>query len=463
MNKQNFVIYSLLGVVMLLSCQEEFLNVKSDMSIAAPSKISDYQALLDNSTAVMNIASPHALIMVGDEEYYISSGAWHGVPVNNNGLQQKNAYIWADDVYEQEEGVDWDNAYHRILYANIVLDGLSRLTPSDSEIKEWNNAHGSALFFRAWNYYILAQAFCKPFDERAVENLGLPLRLDADVTVKVERSSLRQTYDRIIGDLLEAIRFLPDRPGISMKPSKAAAYALLAKIHLLMDQYDEALRYADMTLTIKGELVDYNELDASRTYPFTADYGQSNPEIIFYNWTSNFTIMNRLRMNVSEELLALYGESDLRRNLFFTEGTDGNTFFRGSYTGGGGYFAGLGTSEILLIRAECLARQEKTDEALSALQRLGENRHLKGQFKMKRDLNADAVLRMILDERRRELAFRGVRWEDLRRLNKDKRFAVTISRQIDERVYRLLPNDVKYVWPIPDNVIRLGGIEQNIR
>lgn len=447
----------------MISCQEEFLNVKSDVSIAAPSKIEDFQALLDNSTAVMNTSSPHSLMMIGGEEFYILASAWHAAPVTSNRLQQKNAYIWADDVYGQEEGLDWNTAYHRILYANIALGGLAILDPSPDKLPAWDHAFGSAQFFRAWNYYLLAQTFCTPFDDNAARNLGLPLRMDADVTTSPERSSLQETYDMIINDLKEAATRLPDKPMVPMRPSKVAVYALLARVYLQMGQYDNALQYADMALAIQDGLVDYNELDASRTYPFIADYGQSNPEIIFYNWTSNFTIMNSLRMHVTEELLGLYGAGDLRRSIFYREGNDGNTYFRGSYTGGGGYFAGLGTSEMLLVRAECLARLENANEAQSVIRRLWAHRHLDGQFDLEKELDASDVLRLVLDERRRELAFRGLRWEDLRRLNKDTQFVQTVIRQIDNQEYNLYPNSQKYVWPIPDNVIRLSGIEQNIR
>ena len=59
---------------------------------------------------------------------------------------------------------------------------------------------------------------------------------------------------------------------------------------------------------------------------------------------------------------------------------------------------------------------------------------------------------------------RGLRWTDLRRLNRDPRYAVTLTRSINGTTYMLPPNDARYVYPIPDAVIAANpGMEQNVR
>jgi len=52
---------------------------------------------------------------------------------------------------------------------------------------------------------------------------------------------------------------------------------------------------------------------------------------------------------------------------------------------------------------------------------------------------------------------------DLRRLNKDVRFAKTLTRAINGQTYTLSPNDPKYVMPIPIQEINTSGIAQNPR
>jgi len=73
-------------------------------------------------------------------------------------------------------------------------------------------------------------------------------------------------------------------------------------------------------------------------------------------------------------------------------------------------------------------------------------------------------LKIILDEKRKELPFTGnSRWEELRRLNKEQAFAKTLTRFVNNQTYTLAPNDNRYVWPIPDQEIRLTGMAQNPR
>src|SRR5690606_8245500 len=140
---------------------------------------------------------------------------------------------------------------------------------------------------------------------------------------------------------------------------------------------------------------------------------------------------------------------DLRRTMYYDVGNNGNVFFRGSYYGFSVPFTGITTSELLLIRAECRARLGYTEAALADINQLNAMRFEPGSFQPYEQLDAEKALALVLDERQRELAFRGLRWEDLRRLNKDPKFAKTIYRKIDDRLYTLEPNSSRYVWPIP--------------
>ena len=78
--------------------------------------------------------------------------------------------------------------------------------------------------------------------------------------------------------------------------------------------------------------------------------------------------------------------------------------------------------------------------------------------------SADIALKLILSEKRKELAFSGSnRWEELRRLNDDPVLAVALKRVVNGVEYTLAPASIRYVLPIPDNEIRLSGIPQNQR
>jgi hypothetical protein len=76
--------------------------------------------------------------------------------------------------------------------------------------------------------------------------------------------------------------------------------------------------------------------------------------------------------------------------------------------------------------------------------------------------NTSEALNLVLQERRKETPFRGLRWIDLRRLNNEGA-NITLTRKVKGQVYTLPPNDPRYVLPIPPDVINLTGIVQNER
>src|SRR5690606_25043925 len=112
--------------------------------------------------------------------------------------------------------------------------------------------------------YNLARQFALPYEEKTAKGaLGIPIRLEPDVTVRSTRATLQQTYDQIIHDLEVAEALLPDKaPGTDRnRPYKTAAKALLARVYHGMGKYGEALVYAKSTLELYGRLMDFSKLD----------------------------------------------------------------------------------------------------------------------------------------------------------------------------------------------------------
>ena len=453
-------IFGFLAVVLAcVSCTADFLDVKSNKNLVVPNKINDYAALLEE-TRTMNSASSHVLGLIGADEYFITDGVWQALTAR----YQKNAYIWAKEVYEGAEVDDWNNAYKRILHANIVLEGLDVPGESDKgEITEWNRVKGMALFHRAFNFYQLAQLFCEPYMEQtAAASQGIPLRLEADITIPTTRASILETYNRIIADLREAASLLPEETENRFIPSKAAAYALLARTLLNMGAYNEALDCADRSLAVHGELADFNELDLEATYTFPS-YGENNPEVLFMSYMLNITITNSSRFNADTNLLAMYDHGDLRRHAYFFSNAENRVLFKGSYTGANTFFTGLAVDEVLLIRAECLAMLGDWLLAREELDRFRKNRYATEHFMPLQIEGQQRVMDAIINERRKELVLRGTRWEDLRRLNRNPTYRHALVRTVNGQTHTLEPNSPRWTWAIPDLVVEISGVEQNVR
>jgi len=242
-------------------------------------------------------------------------------------------------------------------------------------------------------------------------------------------------------------------------PTRQAAYGLLARIYLSMEDYEKALSYADSCLSYSNSLLDYKTLVMGSATSFPIP--RFNNEVIFHATTYGRQVMNITNGRIDNDLYNSYAANDIRKNAFFRS-RSGTYSFRGSYDGSSSLFAGISTNEIYLIKAESEARAGKRTDALETINKLLKNRYNNTFTPFSSD-DDETVLRFILDERRKELIYRGLRWSDLRRLNKDSRFAKPITRNIDGTIYILEPNSPKYVLPIPNSVILNNSMQQNER
>src|SRR5690606_13863746 len=183
-------------------------------------------------------------------------------------------------------------------------------------------------------------------------------------------------------------------------------------------QYDAAERYADSCLTLYNKLVDYNTLDRSAAAPFS----NTNDELIYSAMTFgsyNFTAGSRgSPARIAEELIDMYEVDDLRLALFFTEDPDGKRWKKRGYGGQAYPFTGLATDEIYLIKAECMARRNEVAQAIEILNTLRRHRFDNTKPFVQVDAaDGEEALQKVLDERRRELVWRCLRWQDIKRLN----------------------------------------------
>lgn len=434
---------------LLTSCKKDFLDKKPNQALLIPISLSEFQSLLDN-TSVMN-TSP-SLNLISSDDISTTDAGWSAYrqPV------ERNCYLWKYNPYEDASITDWNAPYAQIFYSNVVLDGLMKIVQDNSNKGQFEQVKGSALFYRAFALYNLTQQFAEPYNINTSKSaLGIPVRLSSDVNEKSVRGTLQNTYDRILEDLLLASELLPKQTNIKSRPSKIAAFSLLARIYLSMNDYENARNFAGECLNIYNKVIDFNTLSASSTAPFPVTLPNGNDEIIFYNYPISYSFVGSTLTSIDPLLFQSYNDNDLRKTIFFRDRGNGIRTFKG-------YFLGLATSEIILIRAECNARLGDFDKAMDDLNQLMINRwNNKVAYPKFSATNMSEALVQILAERRKELVFRGIRWSDLRRLNQDTRFSVILKRKINGTDYELLPNSRKYVLPIPDNEVMNSGIQQN--
>jgi starch-binding outer membrane protein, SusD/RagB family len=448
-------LYLFILCLCLFSCnKKEFLDERPRSDLFVPATLDDFQALLDNDFA---IGFTPVLGELSADNYYLSYSLWQSI-----GTKEQNAYIWTPDTYNGEGNVsDWNSPYEQILYANVVLDGLAKVARTSDNSQQWDHIKGSALFTRAYSFYNLAQIFALPYNAAtANEDLGIPLKLTPNVDESIKRSTIEQTYIQILNDLREAKTLLPDTiSSLRIRPNKPAALAQLARVYLSMRQYENAGAYADSSLQLYKALIDYNTRDAVLSRPFD----RLNAETMYQ---SKFVETNVLKgvlgyAAVDSTLYKSYALNDLRRSLFFLV-SPAKISFKGSYTGLITAFSGLATDETYLIRAECRARAGDVNGAMDDLNTLLVQRWKTGTFIPFTASTREQAIDTILQERRKEMPCRGVRWTDIRRLNLDDANIKPI-RVLNNQVYELLPKSLKYALLIPPDAMVMGSYEQNKR
>lgn len=456
MKTYQYLILLFFPIVLLTACEKDFLEKKPDQSLVVPFTLADLQLLLDNNL-VMNTTP--GISVIASDDLYTTAASWQSL----SSAIQRNSYIWAKEVYEGELVADWASPYAQVFYANVVLERLAKMKGEGSTSKGYDKVKGTALFFRAHAFYQLAQLFAAPFSPgNASSTAGLILRLDPDINLRPARSTLAESYQQMINDLLLAETLLPLQAQIKTQPSKWAVYALLARLYLTMQDYQKAQDYAAKALQVSSALLDYNNFSASSARPFPVLTASGNPEIIFYANLITYSYTQLSTTMVSPDIYGSYQSNDLRKTLFCNDRGNGVITFKGSYTGASAMFSGLATDELYLIRAECFARSNDVAKAMSELNFLLKTRWKTGFFTPLTASSQAQALQLILQERRKQLITRGLRWTDLRRLNQDPITQVSLTRELNGTSYELLPNSLRYTFALPFDEIS-EKVEQNPR
>lgn len=433
---------TLISLSLFLSCNK--LDIKPDLSRVVPSTLDDFQGILDNTLNTFNL-SYNGFGEIASNDFYVDFNDFQANPILLTSEIYKFNILNLEDPYFQ----DWNAAYLKILNCNVVLDGLdkSNLNPNDLE---FHNIKGQAIFHRALSFFMLTEQFAPVYSSLNLGKPAIPLRTKSDINLNYPLSTVAETYKLIVEDLKLAASFLPEKSIYKTRPSKSSVYGLLARVYLAMDDYTNALKYSTASLEIYSALMDFNLLESNSDYPIA----QFNEEVIFHGTILNCNFFLRNVLKVQQSIIELYDDTDLRKEILFIKNIDGTLGFKGNYNGQEFYnmFGGIATDEIILIQIECQVRLNQIKSALENLNKLLKNRYDNISFVTVTISDQEELLRRVLEERRKELLFRGLRWTDLRRLNKDPRFAVTLTRKLNGVTYTLPPNDPRYVFPIPKYV-----------
>jgi len=412
----------------------------------------DFQKLLNNVSVMERSAS---LPMLSADDINLESNTSLQTLLTND---LGNIYTWAADYYTSDQSdAGWDQLFNLVYVCNqITANVMSSAEGTDAEKQR---IYAEAQVQRAATYLTLVNLYARVYNSaNAATDPGLPLLLSPDLFVSLKRASVQEVYDQIIKDLTEALPYLPDQGANRLHPGKAAGYALLARTYLYMQRYTEAADNAARSLSYQQTLLNLNDYaDGGKAYPRRLD----NAEVMMSKQVSK---PGYIDLPLSSELLNLFDTHDLRYVLFTRNGST----FQPAFTGRGSYrdkmfmgdnvTAGVGVPEMMLTQAEALARADDKNGALALVNNLRQHRFKPADYTPLTAATATDALRIVLEERRRELFGTGLRWYDQRRLS-----VGTVTRVFRGVPYTLTPGD-RYVYPIPPKNIELNPeLVQNAR
>jgi starch-binding outer membrane protein, SusD/RagB family len=125
----------------------------------------------------------------------------------------------------------WTSMYKSIYQANAALEGLAASSGVTAATKD--QLSGEALFIRAFSYFYLVNLY---------GDIPLITTTDYRKNAEVTRASVTDVYEKIIEDLVKAQELLSDDYVTQerVRPNKAAATALLARVHLYRKEWSKA-------------------------------------------------------------------------------------------------------------------------------------------------------------------------------------------------------------------------------
>lgn len=454
----NKIIYFLLALTVCAGC-EKFLDVNPSTASVNPTTVAEFQEILNaDSLAIGN----YMLTDLMSDDVRLTNAALTG---QDNFYSR--SYLWSNVIWNPaDEDYMYSSSYARILQMNIILSRINS-APKDSvnTVENRSNVVSQALIQRSYYYLQLANVYGAGYNSiTAATDLAVPLVLAPDAAAQPSRATVKEVYTRLITDLRQAVNnpYLPAMGQDIIHPGKAAGYALLSRAYLYMAAYDSALLYADSSLALASSLKD---ISSSYSGPTQLVDLKTNPEILMAKvaYEQNFYSIIKYAFQVSSELASLLSFSDGRYNTRLTWYTYKTTTYNGSTTLFSDF--SVGVPEVMLTKAECLARRGDAAGAMDLVNTLAAKR-IRNYVPLTTN-DADSALVYVLNERRRELFVHGgLRLFDLKRFNVNTSTQVTLTRKQDDGtvIATLPPLSGRYLVPFTQKILANNpNMVQNVR
>ncbi|MDP4261571.1 MAG: RagB/SusD family nutrient uptake outer membrane protein [Bacteroidota bacterium] len=441
------------GLLFLASCKKKFLDLNPYDALAQDQAIVDEPGM---QAAVLGLYSNmrssnlygRSLPLYGD---LMADNAFISTTNSNRYIAEFNFTYISTNANSRDT---WGTAYNSILRANNIINAPIT-TPNSPQLK------GEALAMRALMYFDLVTWFAKPYTVDPNAD-GVPILLKYDAFAKPSRAKVSDVYAQIDADLAAAFSQMTSTTKNSSYVTKYAARALQARVALFKGDWAAAKTAAldvitngGYTLATAPNFINYwknpapvsNKLET--IFEITSDAVNNNGTnalAYFYDQSGYGDAIG------ADDLYNQYTATDVRRGLFITGTRAGLTVRIVNKYSNTGNAADKDDTKVIRLAEVLLTLAE-------AYQRTGDDTNAKlylNQLAMQRDpaftgytSTGAQLLSDIILERRKELAFEGMRYLDLLRLNQDLNRVNINSNYVGITPVSVPATNFRRIFPIP--------------
>lgn len=476
MNIQKIISYSFLTLLLLsMSGCKKFLNVMPVGQTTIPTLFSD----MDGIRAAM----PGAYAKTYD--YYSShfylypelAGDLINPALSTINEGQRNIYNF-NSIPDQEAAPSakiWSDILEALANINNALFYLPDLREKFPTYQnELDVYKGELLFLRALAHFDLCRAYAQPYTYTAnADHLGVPvLSQTPSPDDNVSRQSVAKVYEFILNDLKEAERIYKQTTPIRIETqrpyyvSEQAVQALLSRVYLYMEDWDQVIHYADAVIAkrplAQGDnyLNMFFNLTGTETETILRLNGDDKGSSVFnfYNFRVGQDRFAYPSGAPSLKFLNIYDDdNDIRKKELMLRVDVGSTFYyvtrkfdaEQPATENNKQYINplvLRVSEMYLNRAEAYIGKKQPALAaadIKSIRARALSTAAEGITLPESDLNA--MTEIVYQERIRELALEGHRLFDISRRKQDLIRSIPTTSTRQELKY---PSDY-FVLPIP--------------
>ncbi|MCF6296899.1 MAG: RagB/SusD family nutrient uptake outer membrane protein [Flavobacteriaceae bacterium] len=465
-----FIALFTLIIVFVSSCESDFLEPKPTAAIDATSFYSTEAQL---ETGVINMYDGiQGINSTSTRDNYALQVEFYLTEMRSDNTRTKSsegeAAQFENFTIEATNGIveNYYTSFYNIIFrANVVLENLGVASAEAAE------AFGAeAKFVRAYAYFNLVRLYGDiPLLDRVIGPL--------ETEIAFTRVATATVYDFIVSDLEAAVSGLDNT--YKSRASKAAAQALLAKVHLTLGNYSEAqalceaVMNSDFSLETNFKDIFYNELNNEIIFAigYIGDIvdDSQNFSAEWLNAVGRTSGVNYVTIEAKQALDTFGGD---RTQFSYRVDTDqptqnqvvkylpnGDDDLGIAPTSSNPIHAGndwivLRYADVLLMHVEAILAENNSTTSSNALASFQEIRDRAGLT----DIVTSISKQELLDERRVELAFENQRFFDLLRFGVAQDVLSAYSADND---YNFAATDL--LLPIPQREINIsnGLLNQN--